>query len=78
MCTPSPPVGAVLHGLRVELGAAQVLDTEQQLLPVSDLGLSHCLQVGLLQLAAASPEDFPTGVHGHGRFFPPQLRQRWI
>lgn len=76
--TPSPPVGTVLHCLWVNLGAAHVLDTEQQLLPVSDINISDCPQVGLLHHAAASPEDLPAGVHGHGRFFSSQLRQIWI
>lgn len=74
--TVSPPVGAVLDGLRVDLAAAHVFDAQQQLLPVSDLGLPHGLQVGLLHLGVASPYDLSTGVHGHGWFLPPQLRQR--
>lgn len=80
-CIPprSPPIGAVLDGLGVDLTAAYVFDTQQQLFSISDLSLSHGLQVGLLHLGVASPHDLPTEVHGHGWFLPTQLRQsgRW-
>lgn len=74
--TASPPVGAVLDGLGVDLTAAHVFDTQRQPLSIPDLGLSHGLQVGLLHLGVASPHDLPAGVHGHGRLLPTQLRQR--
>lgn len=73
--TVSPPIGAVLDGLGVDLTAAHVFDTQQQPLSISDLSLSHGLQVGLLHFRVASPHDLPTGVHGHGRFLPTQLRR---
>lgn len=72
----SPPVGAVLDSLGVNLTAAHVFDTERQPLSISDLGLSHSLQVGLLHLGVVSPHDLPAGVHRHGRLLPTQLTQR--
>lgn len=72
--TASPPVGAVLDGLGVDLTAAHVFGTERQPLSVPDLSLSHGLQVGLLHLRVASPHDLPTEIHGHGRLLPTQLK----
>lgn len=71
----SPPVGAVLDGLGVNLTAAHVFDTQRQPLPITDLRLSHGFQVGLLDLGVASPHDLPAGVHGHGRLLATQLRR---
>lgn len=74
VCVPS--VGVMLDGLRVNLTAAHVFDSQRQPLAVLDLSITHGFKVSLLYFTVFSPDDFSVGVHRHSRLLPTHLYNR--